>query len=95
MINGNTAEADAELQDNSFAIVTFVGPFVLGLGLILTLSPFILCCWACPFTCPPKCCRKNEDEQYTRCELYWPVAVLVLALLLCIGACTAGKNNAS
>ena len=71
----------------------FVGPFVVGLAAIIVLSPFILCCCACPGSCPVKCCRKNEDEQYTKCELYWPVGVLLAALLLCMGACIAGFSQ--
>ena len=90
VINGNTEKAKTQLQSNITSFAMFIGPFVVGLVLILLLTPFLLCCCACPESCPSKCCRKSEEEPYTTCELYWPTVTLILALLLAIGACVAG-----
>jgi len=89
-LNGDYGAAQANMSANAAQVAGFIGPFIVGLVLILLISPFLCCCCACPDCCPAKCCRKNEDEQYTSCELYWPTVTLILALLLCIGACIAG-----
>jgi hypothetical protein len=74
-------------------VAGFIGPFIVGLVVIVLMAPFLLCCCSCPHCCPSKCCQKSEEEQYTKCELYWPTITLVLALLLCIGACVAGFSQ--
>lgn len=59
------------------------------------MAPFLACCCCCPGSCPSKCCQKPEQEQYTRCELFWPAIALIIACLVCIGACIAGFTQSS
>ena len=93
LISGDTGSATSDLSSNTTELSIFIGPFLLGLALILLLTPFLLCCCICPHCCPAQCCRKNEEEQYSQCELYWPTITLIVALLLCIGACIAGFSQ--
>jgi len=55
----------------------------------------LCCCCCCPSCCPSKCCQKDENEQYTKCELYWPSIFLILLLLLIIIVCAIGLAKAS
>jgi hypothetical protein len=71
-----------------FAI--YVASFFIAFILIFIMWPFLCCCCTCPYCCPSKCCQKAEDEQYSKCELYWPTTVLVLSLLLIISASVYG-----
>lgn len=73
----------------------FVGPFVLGFVILLLIWPFLCCCCCCPGCCPSKCCQKPETEQYTKCELFWPAIVLVLAFLLIVVASVIGITRSS
>lgn len=72
----------------------FVGPFALGLVITLLIWPFLCCCCCCPSCCPSKCCQKPETEQYTKCELFWPATVLILAFLLLLVASVIGITKA-
>lgn len=71
-------------------LVTYIGPFVLGLVIIIFIWPFLCCCCVCPNSCPSKCCQKPDNEPYTKCELMWPSIVLIIALLLTLGASVSG-----
>lgn len=73
----------------------YVGSFAVGLVIFLLIWPFLCCCCTCPYCCPSKCCQKPEDEQYSKCELYWPIITLITALLLTIGASIYGTDDAS
>jgi len=73
----------------------FIGPFVLGFIILLFSFMFLCCCCCCPSCCPSKCCQKPDNEQYTKCELFWPSIVLILALLLLIVASVIGITRAS
>lgn len=68
----------------------FMGAFAIVLVLMFLLCPYLFCCCTCPYCCPSKCCQKAEDEQYSKCELYWPTTVLVLSLLLIISISVYG-----
>jgi hypothetical protein len=59
ILSGNYSAAQNQMQASAFQLTMFVGPFIVGLILLLALSPFILCCCACPDSCPVRCCRKN------------------------------------
>lgn len=72
----------------------FVAPFVLGLVITFLIWPFLCCCCCCPSCCPSKCCQKPDTEQYTKCELYWPAVVLILAFLLLLVASVIGITRA-
>lgn len=74
-----------------FAI--FVCIFAVIFILILILWPCLCCCCTCPYCCPSKCCQKAEDEQYSKCELYWPTVILVLSLFLIISASVYGTSH--
>jgi hypothetical protein len=90
LLAGNQSAAKQQVQDSAVQVALFIGPFLLGFIALLISAPFVCCCCVCPQSCPSRCCRKNEDEQYTNCELYWPTAILILGLLLAIGASIAG-----
>ena len=72
-----------------------MAPFAIGLVVIALIWMFLCCCCVCPSCCPSKCCQKNEEEQYTKCELIWPTIVLILALLLAAVASIIGLTNAN
>jgi hypothetical protein len=72
----------------------FVGFFALGLIVILIQWMCLCCCCCCPSCCPSKCCQKDENEQYTKCELYWPSIFLILLLLLIIIVSAMGISKA-
>lgn len=55
----------------------------------------LCCCCCCPGCCPSKCCQKDENEQYTKCELYWPTIALITLLLLIIIVSAIGLAKAS
>lgn len=76
-------------------LVQFVGPFAVGLVINILIWPFLLCCCCCTSCCPSKCCQKPDNEQYTKCELIWPAAVLIVALLLIIVPSIIGLSRAS
>jgi hypothetical protein len=73
----------------------FVGPFVLGLVIIIFIWMFLCCCCCCPSCCPSKCCQKAENESYTKCELIWPTVTLVLAFLLIVVMSVIGITKAA
>lgn len=73
----------------------FVGFFAIGFVVILAQWMCLCCCCCCPSCCPSKCCQKDENEQYTKCELYWPSIFLVLLLLLIIIVSAMGISKAS
>lgn len=37
----------------------YIGPFGVGLVILVLIWPFLLCCCCCPQSCPIKCCQKN------------------------------------
>jgi len=74
--------------------VFFVGPFLVGLVVIILIWPFLLCCCCCPSCCPSRCCQKPDAEPYTKCELIWPSVFLIVALLLVIVASIVGITRA-
>jgi hypothetical protein len=71
----------------------FIGPFVVG-WLVLLFSIPLLCC--CCYSCCC-CCNKNKEnrEPYSKCELYWPSIVLLIALLLIVGSSIVGLIKAT
>ena len=73
----------------------FIGFFVVGLAIILIQWMCLCCCCCCPSCCPSKCCQKDENEQYTKCELYWPTVFLILLLLLVVIVSAIGLSKAS
>ena len=81
------------MQSQQTKLGMYVGAFALGLVIFLIIWPFLCCCCTCPSCCPSKCCQKPEEEQYSKCELYWPTVTLVLALLLTIGASIYGTTT--
>lgn len=91
----NFAGAAATLTAQIGAFVQLIGAFVIGLLLVLTMWTCLLCCCCCPSCCPSKCCQKNETEPYTKCELYWPTIVLILALILTLVGGAMGLSRAS
>ena len=72
----------------------FIGFFALGFIIILIQWMCLCCCCCCPSCCPSKCCQKDENEQYTKCELYWPSIFLILLLLLIIIVSAMGISKA-
>jgi hypothetical protein len=91
LVEGKTDDAITEVQKDSTALGIFMGIFLLGLIILLFIWAFLLCCCCCPGCCPSKCCQKDENEQYTKCELYWPSIFLIVCLLLVIVTCAIGK----
>ena len=85
--------ADAQASQTPLGI--FVGFFVVGFIILMFQWMFLCCCCCCPSCCPSKCCQKDENEQYTKCELYWPSIFLILLLLLLIIVCAIGLSKAS
>lgn len=75
---------------NIASFVGFIGVFLVGFVVIILIWMFLGCCCCCPHCCPSQCCRKDESEQYTKCELYWPTIVLIIALLLATVASIVG-----
>ena len=73
--------------------ILFAGPFALGFVVLLIFSPFLGCCCCCPNSCPSQCCRKDEDELYSKCELKCPSAFAIIAFGIAIGAGAFGKNG--
>lgn len=71
-------------------LIIYVLPFVIGLVLGLALWTCLCCCCTCPGCCPSKCCRKDDDILYTKCELIWPAVFLLLILALAIAASIPG-----
>jgi hypothetical protein len=90
VVNGNSSTSLTTIQNNMTALIIFVASFAVGFLFILVLWPFLCCCCTCPYCCPSKCCQKAEDEQYSKCELYWPATILIIALLLTISASIYG-----
>lgn len=84
-----------QITSTATELIIFVVPFALGFIIIIFIWMFLCCCCVCPSCCPSKCCQKNEEEQYTKCELIWPTVVLILALLLSSIAAIIGLSNAS
>lgn len=39
----------------------YIGPFVLGLIVLILSAPFLCCCCCCPNSCPSKCCQKPDE----------------------------------
>jgi hypothetical protein len=94
--NNQIESIKALLNPMAREIVLFVGPFILGLGIMLIIFPILLCCCICPRCCPPKLCRKDQNAKYTNFYLVFPVGVMVLAVLLIgvssiVGISRAGK----
>ena len=86
-------EALTHLEENAANFGVYIALFAVGLVFLILMWPILLCCCSCPHCCPPKFCHKPEDEQYTNCELYWPVVVLILSLGLTIGTSFFGISN--
>ena len=95
MTAGSSSDAIANVQKDQTAFGIFIGFFVIGFVILILLWTCLLCCCCCPSCCPSKCCQKNENEQYTKCELYWPSITLILCLLLIIVATSLGISKAS
>lgn len=95
LLNGQYSQSLDTVKTNPSGIIIFVISFLIGLILIIVLWPFLCCCCCCPSCCPSRCCQKPEDEQYTKCELYWPAITLILALLLAIAASAYGFTTAA
>ena len=93
-LNGNSANGIATLMGAIPAFVGFVGPFLIGFVVIVTIWTCLACCCCCPHSCPSKCCRKPDEEQYTKCELYWPTIVLFVAVALVLIAGITGVAKA-
>lgn len=72
----------------------FVGPFLLGMIILMMTCLCSCCCCCCPAACPPcGCCKKPMKETYTRCELIWPGIVLMLALGMILAAGAIGLTK--
>ena len=80
------------IKENAVNLGIFVAAFAVGCVIFIFIWPFLCCCCTCPSCCPSKCCQKAEDEQYSKCELYWPAVVLILALCMTLGASIYGKK---
>ena len=91
--NLKLAEALTHLEENLVNFGVYIALFAVGLVFLIIMLPFLLCCCTCPHCCPLKFCQKPEDEQYTNCELYWPVVVLILSLGLTISVSFYGISN--
>ena len=91
MNNKDLGKFATEAQKDSVPFALFSGFFILGLFFLMTSWCFLICCCCCPGCCPSKCCQKNENEQYTKCELYWPSITLILALLVIVAGSAIGK----
>ena len=86
LVKGQLVDILTELQIEGIGTFVFISPFVVGLILIILLSPCFFCCCTCQNTCPPQCCR-SASPYYTNQELTWVTVFLVLTSLLII--CTA------
>lgn len=95
MTTGSSSDAITRVQKDQTAFGIYIGFFLIGFVLLILLWTCLLCCCCCPSCCPSKCCQKNENEQYTKCELYWPSITLILCLLLIIVATSLGISKAS
>ena len=98
MINDLGGAVDTILTTILSPFITFAGPFLVGFVIILFLWIGLCCCCCagCCCTCS-KCCKKNPDQvhqEYTKCELYWPTIVLILAILLTLVAGVVGLTKA-
>lgn len=51
-LDSNWKQVGQEVKDNSDKFAIFFGAWVIGLGLTLLLTPFLLCCCICPWKCP-------------------------------------------
>lgn len=89
----NGGDVGAKVQSSQSALGVFVGFFAVGLVIMMFQWMFLCCCCCCPGCCPSKCCQKNENEQYTKCELYWPTISLILLLLLIIIVSAIGLSK--
>lgn len=87
--------ATSLITSNIVNIAIFIAAFLVPFVVFLWVWPFLCCCCCCPSCCPSKCCQKAEDEPYSKCELFWPAVVLILALLLTIATSIYGFVNAS
>jgi hypothetical protein len=79
------------IMGNVVSLGLYLGVFVVPFVVFLLAWPFLCCCCCCPASCPSKCCQQKEGEPYTRCELKWPSAVLILSLLLVISISCYGN----
>jgi hypothetical protein len=51
--------------------------------------PFLLCCIVC--NC---CCKRENKDKFSKCELIWPTIILIIALLLIIAPSILGLVKA-
>lgn len=89
----NSGVSDIKASQTAFGV--FIGFFVVGLAILIIQWMCLCCCCCCPSCCPSKCCQKDENEQYTKCELYWPTIALITLLLLIIIVSAIGLSKAS
>ena len=61
----------------------FIVPFLIGLAVVVTIWPCLLCCWACPDSCPPNCCR-DRNPHYTHGERVCPTVFVILLSLIIV-----------
>lgn len=80
-------------QNAMGGVIVYIAPFIIGLFLSLSLWTCLCCCCSCPGCCPSKCCQHDENIEYTKCEMYWPVIFLIVTLLLACAASIPGISK--
>ena len=92
MVNSEWGDAVTELQSNGIGTFVFISPFIIGLLLLFVVAPCLVCCCCCQQCCPSKCCR-GKNPNYSRDELTWPTAFLLISALVLIGAAVPSMTN--
>ena len=94
LFNSQLGSLVTELQINGIGTFVFISPFIIGLVLLILVSPCFLCCCCCQDSCPPKCCRSG-NPSYANQELTWVTVFLILTSLLIVAAAIPSMTNAN